>query len=315
MKIHHDIIEYKAIGSIGGCYAAYYGLADTYYDTKVTRKSNELTKTTLQINPIPRWSDIVTFDALGFEGLQPTISSTECKMALPELMNEIPEPIPATKIAIEQAWSLSGIAKRLDINEDTIRENLYRRVHHHGLLDKSCDTYLPQIGGITVYIFGDYNSKTKDTKVAARVHDECNGSDCFGTDICTCRPYLVYAVKELYEFSKQGNLGILIYNRKEGRSLGEVTKFMAYNTRKKQPGGDCKEKYFDATVDVASIRDARIQPLMPDPFLWLGIEKIDVWYSMSNEKSSALRDIGIEIVEQKEIPLDTIRYHTGSSYD
>lgn len=25
-----------------------------------------------------------------------------------------------------------------------------------------------------------------------RVHDECNGSDVFGSDICTCRPYLVH---------------------------------------------------------------------------------------------------------------------------
>ena len=239
---------------------------------------------------------------MGFDGPLPTISSTPTNMTIPELV----DPIQATKVAIEQVWSISGIAKRLNVDETTLRKNLYHRAYIPDLLDPTKDTFLPQIGGTTIYIFGNYNARTPDTKIAARIHDECNGSDCFGTDICTCRPYLVYAIKELNEFAKQGNLGIFIYNRKEGRSLGEVSKFMAYNTRKRQPGGDCKEKYFDATVRVASIRDARIQKLMPDPLLWLGIDKIDVWYSMSNEKSSAIRDVGIEIVEQQEIPMEDI---------
>lgn len=302
MRIHQDIIENKAIGSIGGCHAAYYGLADTLYNTQVTRNPNRLTKTTLTIPHNQQWNNIVTFDPMGFDGPVPTIASTTCNMSLPEL----PLPIKVTKIAIEQAWSISGIAKRLNVDESTLRNNLYHRSYIPDLLDPTKDTFLPQIGGTTVYIFGDYNARTAETKIAARVHDECNGSDCFGTDICTCRPYLIYAIKELDEYAQQGNLGILIYNRKEGRSLGEVSKFMAYNTRKRQQGGDCKEKYFDATVQVASIRDARIQSLMPDPFLWLGIDTIDVWYSMSNEKSDAIRNVGIDIVEQREIPLDAI---------
>ena len=32
--------------------------------------------------------------------------------------------------------------------------------------------------------------------LTARVHDECNGSDVFGSDICTCRPYLTHAIEE-----------------------------------------------------------------------------------------------------------------------
>lgn len=34
-------------------------------------------------------------------------------------------------------------------------------------------------------------------QVAVRVHDACCGSDVFGTDICTCRPYLVYAIEQV----------------------------------------------------------------------------------------------------------------------
>ena len=36
--------------------------------------------------------------------------------------------------------------------------------------------------------------------------------------------------------AQQGGAGLIVYNRKEGRALGEVTKFMVYNARKRQEG-------------------------------------------------------------------------------
>lgn len=299
MTIHDDILNDHVIGGIGGSCAAYYGLADTYYQKGVTRNPSKATRSTLLVPEHPLWANLVTFDPLGFDTPVPTIAATTCHMHIPEIG---PTPIPATKIAIEQAWSLSGVANRLGVNEAEMRINLHRRTGHERLLDFEFDTFFPQIGGSTVYLFGDFNARTPETKVAARVHDECSGSDTFGTDICTCRPYLLYAIKELAKHAEAGGLGVLVYNRKEGRSLGEVTKFMVYNARKTCEEGDRPEKYFSHTSNVASVVDARIQKLLPDPFLWLGIERIDTWYSMSHEKSSALRDMGIEIVEQMEIP-------------
>jgi GTP cyclohydrolase II len=303
MTISNDIKLNKVIGGIGGCNAAYYGLADTYYQKEITRIPNNFTRTVLNVAPNPLWEQIVTFDCMGIDAATPTIAATTCHMNIPEIGEA---PIPATKIAIEQVWSLRGVADRLGVDEATMRINLSRRTGNIDVLNYEYDTFFPQIGGTTVYIFGDYNKKTKNTKVAARVHDECSGSDTFGTDICTCRPYLLYAIKELDRRAKQGELGILIYNRKEGRSLGEVTKFMVYNARKTHTEGDTKERYFEHTSRVASIEDARLQRLMPDPFLWLGIKRIDTWYSMSNDKSSALENVGIEIVEQIEIPDDYV---------
>ena len=104
-----------------------------------------------------------------------------------------------------------------------------------------------------------------------RVHDECSGSDTFGTHSCSCRPYLMYAVKECVKYAQKGNLGVIVYNRKEGRSLGEVIKFLVYNGRKNQEGGDRMETYFSNTENFANIRDARMQPLMPDTLLWLAL--------------------------------------------
>ena len=45
-------------------------------------------------------------------------------------------------------------------------------------------------------MFGDpARVSDPNAKLALRVHDECNGSDVFGSDICTCRPYLIFGVE------------------------------------------------------------------------------------------------------------------------
>lgn len=44
-----------------------------------------------------------------------------------------------------------------------------------------------------------------------------------------------------------------------GRCLGEVNKFLVYNARKRQDGGDTAEKYFERTRGVAGVEDMRNQ--------------------------------------------------------
>jgi GTP cyclohydrolase II len=156
---------------------------------------------------------------------------------------------------------------------------------------------------MTVYLFGAVERLAEpDTAIACRVHDECNGSDVFGSDICTCRPYLVHGVEVCVATAQRGGVGIIVYNRKEGRGLGVVTKFLVYNARKRQPGGDRADTYFRRTECVAGAQDMRFQELMPDVFHWLGVRRIDRWVSMSNLKRNALGAQGIEIVEQVAIP-------------
>ena len=97
-------------------------------------------------------------------------------------------------------------------------------------------------GGLTVYCFGDPAKMSDDScRLALRIHDEvgmpptgarrldvdmsqCNGSDVFGSDICTCRPYLIFGIEEAVKEAQAGGSGVVIYFRKEGRALGEVTK-------------------------------------------------------------------------------------------
>ncbi len=166
---------------------------------------------------------------------------------------------------------------------------------------------MPPIGGCTAYIFGD-PSTLPDTSVplTVRVHDECNGSDVFGSDICTCRPYLTHGIEECVRAGQAGGAGLIVYNRKEGRALGEVTKFMVYNARKRQQGGDTAQNYFRRTEVIAGVQDMRFQELMPDPLHWLGITKIDRFISMSDMKYDAVTSTGIEIVERVDIPDELI---------
>ena len=142
--------------------------------------------------------------------------------------------------------------------------------------------------------------------IACRVHDECNGSDVFGSDICTCRPYLAHGVEVCVATAQQGGLGVVVYNRKEGRALGEVTKFLVYNARKRQVGGDRAEAYFQRTECVAGVSDMRVQELMPDVLHWLGITRIDQLVSMSNMKYAPIVASGIEVIERVPIPDELI---------
>ena len=96
--------------------------------------------------------------------------------------------------------------------------------------------------------------------------------------------------------------GLIVYNRKEGRALGEVTKFLVYNARKRQKGGDTAENYFERTECVAGVQDMRFQELMPDVLNWFGITRIDRFVSMSNLKYDAIVNQGIEIIERVPIP-------------
>ncbi len=77
-----------------------------------------------------------------------------------------------------------------------------------------------------------------------------------------------------------------------------MTKFLVYNARKNQPGGDRPEMYFKQTENIAGIRDARLQELMPDVLLWLGVRRINWLMSMSSDKYGAISAAKIEVLHQ-----------------
>src|SRR5260370_20817582 len=121
-----------------------------------------------------------------------------------------------------------------------------------------------------------------------------------------CRAYLIHGIEGCCRSAQAGGLGVIVYNRKEGRALGEVTKFLVYNARKRQEGGDQASTYFERTECVAGVQDARFQQLMPDPIHWLGLRRLDRFISMSDMKHDALESQGIEIVGPVPIPHELV---------
>ncbi len=331
----------NAIGTHSGAYSLYRALAVAAGQLAPGHRP-DLTNTApaVKIGPFPQWNDgesIVSLDpwghltgevfaaelAVGMD-VRPTIAVTRAHINMPEIAAAVaagrltPDgtvlaasgDVRVTKIAIEPVWWLPGVARRFGIATNELRRGLFE--HTGGMFPElvtrpDLDVFLPPIGGMTVYLFGDTQKLGRpETRIACRVHDECNGSDVFGSDICTCRPYLAHGIEVCIETAQRGGVGVIVYNRKEGRALGEVTKFLVYNARKRQEGGDRADSYFQRTECVAGVSDMRFQELMPDVLHWLGITRIDRLVSMSNMKHTPIVNSGIEVVERVPIPDDLI---------
>ncbi|MBW4523496.1 MAG: GTP cyclohydrolase II [Scytolyngbya sp. HA4215-MV1] len=331
----------NVIGTHSGSYAVYRALAVASGRLQADHRA-DLTNTApaALIGPHPAWTDpekIVSLDPFGalvrelytplYEqgyDIRPTIAITKAHINMPELQEAAQRgrlqfdgkimkangDLVVTKAAIEPVWYLPGMAKRLEVGETDLRYALFEQTGgmFPELITRSdLEVFLPPIGGMTVYIVGDIAAITDpDRPLAVRVHDECNGSDVFGSDICTCRPYLVHGIEACVQTAQEGGAGVIVYLRKEGRALGEVTKFLVYNARKRQEGGDRADAYFARTECVAGVQDMRFQELMPDVLHWLGITRIDRLISMSNLKYNAITQSGIEVVERVPIPEDMV---------
>ncbi|KAF9433684.1 Uracil-regulated protein 1 [Entomortierella beljakovae] len=330
----------NALGAYGGPYSIYRGLAVAMGDLAHNHKPNfENTQPPIDIKQQPQWSDpskIVSLDPFGHltnkyfkkeidEGhdIRPTIAITRAHMLVPEIQEEIRNgglsvdgkvvmnqtgELNVHKGAIDPVWYLPGVAARLNVEENALRRALFESsggMYPELITRPDIKVFLPPIGGTSIYIFGNHELLSDpNARLTVRVHDECNGSDVFCSDICTCRPYLIFGMKEAIKEAQNGGVGLLIYFRKEGRALGEVTKYLVYNARKR--GGDAASEYFARTENVAGVKDMRFQALMPDILHWLGVTKIDRFTSMSNMKHDALVEAGIKILERVPIPDELI---------
>lgn len=331
----------NAIGAHGGSYSVYRALAVSS-GALAPGARPDLTDTSpvVPLGPFPQWSEVKTIVSLDPWGhlvadafkpeidagadIRPTIAITKARLSLPELREAIrlgrlkadgaivheSGDVAVTKAAIDPVWYLPGVAERFGVSEERLRHTLFEQtggMYPELVTRPDLSVFLPPIGGITLYIFGDPAALADPQRtLACRVHDECNGSDVFGSDICTCRPYLTHGLEECVREAQSGGAGLIVYNRKEGRALGEVTKFLVYNARKRQPGGDQAATYFERTECVAGVQDARFQQLMPDVLHWLGVRRIDRFVSMSNMKYEAIASSGIEIRERVPIPPEMV---------
>ena len=332
----------NAIGTHSGAYSLYRALAIAAGQLEAAHRP-DLTNTrpAVQIGPFPQWSEpdaIVSLDPWGHlttelfadeiaagQDVRPSIAITRAHINMPE----ITAAIRAGRLAPDGGRADRGRRRARHQGRDRGRLAPARRrgagsafpwpISAAPLFEQTggmfpelvtrpdLDVFLPPIGSTTVYLFGDPAKLGRpQTKIACRIHDECNGSDVFGSDICTCRPYLAHGIEVCIRTAQAGGVGVVVYNRKEGRALGEVTKFLVYNARKRQDGGDRADAYFERTECVAGVQDMRLQELMPDVLHWLGIRRIDQLVSMSNLKYAPIVGSGIAVVERVALPDELI---------
>lgn len=282
----------NAIGAHGGSYSVYNALAIASGDLPPDfRPSFENTQPTFEFPFQDAWADkkkIVAMDPFGDRVVQyykhhldagidvrPTIAITRAHMRVAEVSDSIKAgrltvdgniivnqegDVRVTKAAVEPVWYLPGVAERFGIDEGLLRRALFEHTggsYPELVTRPDVKVFLPPIGGLTVYIFGPPDRVSDEkVKLALRIHDECNGSDVFQSDICTCRPYLAFGIEEAIKEAQNGGSGVVIYYRKEGRALGEVVKYLVYNARKR--GGDTADKYFARTENIAGVRDVSL---------------------------------------------------------
>ncbi len=327
----------NAIGAHSGSYTVYRALSIASGKFPPQHRPDlDNTQSPVEIGPFPSWYDStklvsldpwgldpkVNFKSLFDEGydIRPSIAVTQAHLQILEISEAIklgrlkPDgkvvlengDVKVTKVAIEPVWYLPGMAARIGVEEGELRRILFQEtggMYPEFITRPDLKVWLPPIGSTTVYIFGaPADLANPKIELTCRVHDECNGSDVFGSDICTCRPYLMYGIEDAARTAQKGGVGFIAYYRKEGRALGEVTKFLVYNARKRQKGGDTAATYFHRTECVAGTEDARFQEFMPDILHFFGISKIHNLHSMSNMKYDAIVGSGIEVVNRISIP-------------
>ena len=78
----------------------------------------------------------------------------------------------------------------------------------------------------------------------------------------------MFGIEEAVKEAQAGGSGVVIYFRKEGRALGEVTKYLVYNVRKRT--GDRASEYFERTEGIAGVKDVFPPSPTPSPCAFVG---------------------------------------------
>ena len=238
----------NVVGTHSGSYGVYRALAVAAGNlTRGHRADLTNTAPTDLVGPYPQWGDaekIVSIDPWGASvqsvfadhlergyDIRPTIAVTKAHVHLPEIKQALAfqrlqvdgkvlledASATVTKIAVEPVWWLPGVARRFKVSEADLRRALFEETGgmYPELVTRSdIEVFLPPIGGQTLYVFGDVRDLANpNVTLTARVHDECNGSDVFGSDICTCRPYLTHAIEECIRGAQAGGVGLIAYSR------------------------------------------------------------------------------------------------------
>jgi hypothetical protein len=196
----------NVIGAHGGAYSVYRALAVSAGALNPSvRPDLKDTSPVVQMGPFPQWEDgakIVSLDPWGhlvadaFKAeidsgvdMRPTIAITKARLSLHEVRDAIrlerlsvdgavvheSGDVAVTKAAIDPVWHLPGVAARFGVSEERLRHTLFEQtggMYPELVTRPDLSVFLPPIGGITLYIFGDPAAIADPArKLTCRVHD------------------------------------------------------------------------------------------------------------------------------------------------
>jgi len=212
-----------------------------------------------------------------------------------------------TQITMDQVWHLKGMADKVGMTEQELRERIFHAVGEEMfpqiVEDDRIEALLPPIGGVSVRIFGDMEKLGKsDTFTTVRLHDFCHDGDA-GACLCSCCVYRNYAIKKCIQAAQDGGVGITIEGMDEGTGYGPVLKHTIYNGRMNHPDGDVDDHYYSFREALAGGSDGRMPWTKLAVLHVLGVKRIDQWISMSRDKRRDVEEKeGVEIGLQVDLP-------------
>ncbi|MDP2559603.1 GTP cyclohydrolase II [Psychrobium sp. 1_MG-2023] len=150
------------------------------------------------------------------------------------------------------------------------------------------------------HIILTYGDITPDQPLLIRLHSECLTGDSLFSMRCDCGYQLETAMANIVEAGQ----GALLYLRQEGRGIGLINKIRAYHLQ--DDGADTVE----ANEQLGFAADLR-QFNMCKPMLeHFGVSQVKL---MTNnpKKVQALKDVGIDVVEQVAIQVGRNEHNDG----
>ncbi len=135
--------------------------------------------------------------------------------------------------------------------------------------------------------------------VAVRVHSACLTAEVLGSMKCDCKSQLDYALQYIAD-----NQGMVIYLPQEGRGVGLVNKIRAYALQEQGMDTVDANRALGLPDDARDYSDAAI--ILSD----LGVKKIRL-LTNNPAKVSALKALGIDVVERIPLPLMANKHSSG----